>query len=475
MGDTERRRHRRGLIGLDPPPAFDLVIVDEADHIRNTETWAYRAVRWFCDNAEAVVLLSATPIQLGDPDLYTLLHLLRPDPLPSRREHEQMAEPNPHINAAIEFVRGAGPDWREHARAAIQAAIATPWGGNVLTADQRTQVAHDLLDNADPTPDDRLTLVGLLEGLYTFSPLINRTRRRDIGSFTTRKPETVAVDYAPEQQALHTDLIQLIGAMLARRHGDRNLRFMLTTVHRQLASCVFGLAPYLESILDLHLSQLELSEIGDEDSPDALSDSFDQFRAEVQSIVQRAQALDGPDPKLAAFLKVIHAKQALPNNKLQVFSSFRHTLAYLVAKLADQPIRTGLIHADIPEEDRRYLQLHRSRHRRCRDLRTLPAAHRRPPPGTRGQRRYPLPTHPRDLRNRREPHPDPGRAGRSPATDRGQRDPRHPGADAARRATGQALRLGTTQAGRENGPAGRKRLATLGHARQSHRLPSGLL
>ncbi|WP_295429214.1 helicase-related protein, partial [uncultured Thiodictyon sp.] len=356
MGDTERRRPRRGLLGLDPPPTFDLVIVDVAHHIRNTETWAYRAARWFCDNAEAVVLLSATPIQLGDPDLYTLLHLLRPDLLPSRREYEQMAEPNPYINAAIESVRGAGPDWRGHARVAMQAAIATPWGRNVLTADPRTQTAHDLLDTADPTPDERLTLVGLLEGLYTFSPLINRTRRRDIGNFTTRKPETVAVDYTPEQQALHTDLIQLIGAMLARRHGDRNLRFMLTTVHRQLASCVFGLAPYLEAILDRHLSQLELSEIGDEDSPDALSDTFDQFRAEVQSIVQRARALNGPDPKLAAFLKVIHDKQALPNNKLLVFSSFRHTLAYLIAKLADQPVRTGLIHGDIPEEDRRDLR-----------------------------------------------------------------------------------------------------------------------
>jgi hypothetical protein len=86
MGDTERRRPRRGLLGLDPPPAFDLVIVDEAHHIRNTETWAYRAVRWFCDNAEAVVRIEATPVQLGDPDLYTLLHLLLPDLLPSSRE-----------------------------------------------------------------------------------------------------------------------------------------------------------------------------------------------------------------------------------------------------------------------------------------------------------------------------------------------------------------------------------------------------
>ncbi len=93
MGTQEGRKKRLGLLDLDPPPAFDLVIVDEAHHIRNTETWAYRNVRHFCDHAEAVVLLSATPIQMRDNDLYTLLHLIRPDVLTSR-DFEQMAEPN---------------------------------------------------------------------------------------------------------------------------------------------------------------------------------------------------------------------------------------------------------------------------------------------------------------------------------------------------------------------------------------------
>ena len=44
-----------GLTQLDPPPKFDLVIVDEAHHVRNTATYAYRAVKQFCDNAEAVI------------------------------------------------------------------------------------------------------------------------------------------------------------------------------------------------------------------------------------------------------------------------------------------------------------------------------------------------------------------------------------------------------------------------------------
>lgn len=356
MGKQQGRKKQRGLLDLDPPPAFDLVIVDEAHHIRNTDTWAYRTVRYFCDNAEAVVLLSATPIQLGDNDLFTLLHLLRPDVLPSRQEFEQMAEPNPHLNAAIEAARGAGAGWRDAVRSSIQLAIATPWGRSVLSADERMQRAHDLLDVDDDQTAARLALIRQLEDLYTFSPLINRTRRRDIGSFTTRKPETVAVEYTPEQDALHHDLIDLIARMLAQRHGDENLKFMLTTVRRQVASCVFGLAPMLEDILSRHLSQLELSEMGDEESPDEIGETLAEFRDDVDSFIRRARALNGPDPKFDAFLKVIRDKQKLSNNKLLVFSTFRHTLAYLIGKLAGESIRIGLVHGDIPDDERRDLR-----------------------------------------------------------------------------------------------------------------------
>ena len=71
------RGRRKGLLDLDPPPQFDLVIVDEAHHIRNTETQRHQAIRFLCDNAEAVVFLTATPIQLGEHDLYVLLNTLR--------------------------------------------------------------------------------------------------------------------------------------------------------------------------------------------------------------------------------------------------------------------------------------------------------------------------------------------------------------------------------------------------------------
>ena len=60
-------------------PLFDLVIVDEAHYARNPETSTNRLVRLLNASTGALVLLTATPIQLGDENLFQLLHLVDPD------------------------------------------------------------------------------------------------------------------------------------------------------------------------------------------------------------------------------------------------------------------------------------------------------------------------------------------------------------------------------------------------------------
>lgn len=356
LGKQGKGRRVKGLLDLDPPPAFDLVIVDEAHNIRNTDTWAYRTTRYFCDNAEAVVLLSATPIQLGDNDLFNLLQLVRPDLLPSRRDFDHMAEPNPHINAAIEVARNAGPGWMTVAREHLALALRTDWGSSVLSADPRVQPVLDTLDQQQLRTEDRLKVVREMEALYTFAPIINRTRRRDIGSFTTRKPETVSVDFTEEQEKLHRGVLDLVARILAHRHGDRNLQFMMTTIRRQVASCVFGLAPYLQAILSGQISRLELSESDSDADFQAMTEAFAEFRSDIDALLRLAKSLSSDDPKFSAFAKVVRDKQALANNKLLVFSTFRHTLSYLVEKLQGESIRIGLIHGDVPEEERRELR-----------------------------------------------------------------------------------------------------------------------
>ncbi len=128
FGRSGRNKNKeRGLLQLDPPPQFDLVIVDEAHHLRNSETFLHQGVRYFCDHAKAVVLLTATPVQLGSEDLFTLLNVLRPDFVIDHASFAQMAEPNRYINEAVRHCRMAKPGWEQDARTSLAEVARTEW------------------------------------------------------------------------------------------------------------------------------------------------------------------------------------------------------------------------------------------------------------------------------------------------------------------------------------------------------------
>lgn len=349
--DEQGRRRRRGLFELDPPPKFDLVIVDEAHNIRNPETFVHQAVRYFCDNAEAVVFLTATPVQLGSVDLYTLLNVLRPDLIIDPASYAQMAEPNPFLHRAVQECRLAEPGWTTRVHELLDAAAQTEWGRAFLREQPEFQRAFDEVAEPDVPDATRVSLVRRIEELTTFSSLINRTRRRDIGSFTTRKADTIPVDFTPAQKAFHDRLLDVIARILAARHGDRSVKFMMTTIRRQAASCLFGLAPLLDDILRRNVDRLEMLEAADDDREVDLS-VVENLRDEITALRNLASTLDDADPKLDAFLRSIHDKGRLPKNKALVFSTFRHTLTYLAAALDRANVRYGLVHGNVPDEER---------------------------------------------------------------------------------------------------------------------------
>ncbi len=353
----ERRGSRsdEGLLFLDPPPRFDLVIVDEAHHIRNADTYLHQAVRYFCDNAQAAIFLTATPVQLGSHDLFTLLNVLRPDLVIDRTSFEQMAAPNRFINAAVGHCRAAEQGWRDDARACLAEAAQTEWGRLFLREAPPFQDIYDQLAEHQIDDTDRVGLIRSLEELYTFSPMINRTRRRDIGEFTTRQPETLTVEFTPDQRRLHDDLLGVVSRILERTHGQQNVKFMMTTLRRQTASCLYGLAPLLRDMLSGKLDSLEATEESDGDAP--LDPEFlAEIRADIEALIDQAEGLDPHDPKVEALIKVLRDKDRMANNKALAFSTFRHTLAYIARHVADAGLRFGVVHGGVPDEERSELR-----------------------------------------------------------------------------------------------------------------------
>ena len=346
-----RGKSRKGLLDLDPPPRFDLVIVDEAHHIRNQITYSHQAVRFFCDHAEAAIFLTATPIQLGSHDLFVLLNTLRPDLILDHESFEHMAEPNPFINQAVDYVRTQEQDWTARTIEVLDQTTQTAWGRAILRDNPEFKRVQERLAEGRITSDERVQLITDIESLHTFSGIINRTRRRDIGTFTIRKSETVNVSFTASQQQLHDQLLEVQAEIFRRLHGNINVKFMMTTIRRQAASCLYGLAPFLEHILSRHLDELEWDEADDMGAVPS-SDTIGSIQPQIQVILEKARSLDPYDPKLEAFRKVIREKQSLSNNKIMLFSSFRHTLSYLYKHLKADGVRVGMIHGGTPDEER---------------------------------------------------------------------------------------------------------------------------
>ncbi len=354
LGEATRHRRRPGLVSLTPPVKFDLVIVDEAHHVRNSETWSHRAVKYFLDSAEAAVLISATPIQTGSQDLQTLLRLLRPDVFSQPAAFDLMREPNGFLANVDTAIRVASDGWQRTALAELDEALATTWGRHVLLADPRAQELRDLLEQEQLSDADRVGCLRLTQTLNTFSGLINRTRRRDIGDFTTRKPETVEVSFTAEQKAVYDDLLDLASRINESRGRGQSIDFLLSTLKRQASSSLNGLGPFIDDLLSHKLSAEELSE-ADTDLDLLDTTPLNAFSDDIRQLAKRAKSLVS-DPKLDAFLRLVDEKQELPNNKLLLFSTFRHTLRYLHQHLEARGKRVGLVHGGVPDFERREIR-----------------------------------------------------------------------------------------------------------------------
>lgn len=355
-GEDDRRHHRYGLEKLDPAPHFDLVIVDEAHYIRNgsmekEKAFAYKCTKYFCDHADAVVMLTATPLQTSDDDLYTLLHVLRPDLIIDKSTLNMLASPNAYITSAARLARAANEDWQGKVRAELQKVLITQWGNNVIRNNPVYQECFTLLDAGDGmTRDQRIKLISNIESLHSLNNFMNRTRRKDIQDFCIRTSSAPEIDFTPEQKELYTELLAFEYMALSTLHNAYNVNFMMTTIKRQASSCIFGLAPFIKDIVNRRLNEL----IDDDADFESLEgDSVAAFfKSHAEQIIQKAENLSGEDPKFDAVLKVIKEKNEEENNKIILFSTFRHTLGYLERRLKQEGVRVAQINGGTNDEDR---------------------------------------------------------------------------------------------------------------------------
>lgn len=343
----------KGLLSLDPPPHFDFIIVDEAHHIKNPSTSRNKVVNYFVQNAEAVVFLTATPLELGSDDLFVLLNILRPDLIIDKLTFNKMLEPNQFINKAASIIRSKNDDWQITAISLLKEAENTHWGTGCFKGNPEFEALKQRLTASNIADEDRVRLITEVEQLNTFSTVINRTRRRDIGNFTLRKPQAVRCKFTEEQFLFYSHLLAVETEIMELLHGP-NVAFMMNMIERQCSSCIFGMVPLLTQIMNRNISAIleaycEADEL-------TVKKVIDQVIEKFVLLKKEASQLSEEDPKFENLLNTIKEKQEMDKNKIIIFSTFRHTLSYLLKKLEKENYRVAVIHGDVPDEERRALR-----------------------------------------------------------------------------------------------------------------------
>jgi SNF2 family DNA or RNA helicase len=354
LGGKNKKGHKiNGLLDLDPIPRFDMVIVDEAHHVRNRNTQAYKAVKFFCENADAAVFLTATPLQNSNDDLFTLLNLLYPNTIIDLPSFNTMVVPNEYINSAIHHLRVSNHE--KVALEQIENVITTDWGRKVIAPNPIYQNVVTTLTKGELTREQRVELISEVETLHSFANMINRTRRQDIEDFCVRKAYTIESIFTEEQHKLHDSLLDFVAEILSVIHPSISLKFLMCTIRRQAASCIFGLAQSIKNITQRQIEKLtEEYDFPDDFDLSSIDDKyFDIINQKSKELIRLAENLPKKDIKFEKLAELILERQNKKNNKMIIFSTFLHTLNYLYKNISEiGNIRVACVNGSVKDEER---------------------------------------------------------------------------------------------------------------------------
>jgi SNF2 family DNA or RNA helicase len=185
ISTAKRKSHRQPIL----EQHYDLVIVDEAHHLKNRHTEAWKFVNAI--NKKYIFLLTATPVQNHLEELYNLITLLKP--------------------------------------------------GQLKTYSYFKKNFVDSNDGIEAKNVDRL------KGLLSEVMIRNKRSNVDV-QFTKRKAFTRTIELPPAQQKLYQEISTFIRSKYVDEHSPLH-RFQLKNLQEQMGSTFFSMQGLLETLL----------------------------------------------------------------------------------------------------------------------------------------------------------------------------------------------------------------------------------
>lgn len=331
--------------------SWDLVIFDEAHHLRNPDTFSHLLAEFACRQSKAAVFLSATPLQTSLLDIVHLMSALgvevaaEPDLLEEQLHWDML------LNDWIRLVRRQPPGWKGDA-ARLLNELETGGGRTRPGWNEFRQLTagSNLADRRQ-----RTVVIDSARDLQVLSPHMTRTYRSDVDETRpAREATTNVVQFTPEEEAFYRKIYEVC-LERARREGNPP-GFVTQMPERRTASCVPAVAS-------------EILRYAAEDEEDDHSTRFSRDEVEALAPLARA-ALGSEDQKLTDLLEMLaHVFGELRADRAIIFSTFRGTLRYLAKQLQANGYSLELMYGLTPARDEDCRRGEKSRERIAAEFR----------------------------------------------------------------------------------------------------------
>lgn len=334
-------------------PLLDMVIVDEAHYLRNTETLTHRLGRLLRPVAQSLVMLSATPIQLHSRDLFNLLHLLDENAFPYENSFEHTLRANaPLIALRDRILRGAvrQVDFVAALEVASQSRIFDD-------SEQINYLIHNPPGDEElASPRGRSEIAEQLDRANPLAKVVSRTLKRDVQEMRVkREPVTISVQMTPKERDFYLQVTEAVRDFCT--HFSVSEGFMLTIPQRQMSSCLAascqGWITRVGSRDDDELDEMIFESFGDVDESTKRPD-LGPLLTTLIDIARRVgdhQELKEHDSKYAELIaNLTRYWQDCPGQKIVLFSFYRNTLHYLERRLKSHGIDSVKLHGGMDKQ-----------------------------------------------------------------------------------------------------------------------------
>lgn len=332
-------------------PAIDLLVIDEAHYLRNPETQSFRIGRMLREVSEYAVLLSATPVNNYEQDLFQLLRLVDPDSFQFREQFGRVLSANGPLVQARQLALSPTSTWAQ-IREQLEIARQHP-----LLADSRQ--LEDLLEQGEDgglrllsDSARRIAFANRLERINLLRHTISRTRKSEVQELrVVREARSYFVPLdaeGPERQFYDhvTDAIRHYAE--SRGIGDG---FLLSAPQRQMSSCMYAAArSWADRTWQADVSELMYEDLGWIEAPQGDVGPLVQHIATEVLPGFDIESLRRRDSKFHELQSVVREYlERNPREKLIVFSYFKATLNYLAERLSKLGVTNQVLHGGTAE------------------------------------------------------------------------------------------------------------------------------